>query len=219
MVEEAPGESGFQAASLAAGKMRNGDGRLRAGSQAHSSWATPAPRARRAGAGPEGGAPEGRGGGGTLVTQGTCGWAQNASLSLSATPRATAPQQRWVPAAAFAPPLPPLPPTPPPPCPTSPVPGRCAAARISTSSSRLWVSWCGGDARSIRSRCKAPGSQRGWPGEVEAGGSQWSGESVSRIQIRIVEESGLRTQGVKPTFAGHLAPFSTVPSLSRARSQ
>lgn len=64
MVEEAPGESGFQAASLAAGKMRNGDGRLRAGSQAHSSWATPAPRARRAGAGPEGGAPEGRAGGG-----------------------------------------------------------------------------------------------------------------------------------------------------------
>lgn len=44
----------------------------------------PASRARRAGAGPEGGAPEGRGaeGGATQVTQGACGWAQNASLSL-----------------------------------------------------------------------------------------------------------------------------------------
>lgn len=196
MVEEARGESKFQAASLVAGKMRNGEGRLRAGSRANPSWATPppAPRARRAGAGPEGGAPEGRGGGGaTLAIQGACGWAQNASLS--AAPRATAPQQRLVPAAAFAPLLPP---TPPPPCPTSPVPGRCAAARISTSSSRRWVSWCGGYVRSVRSSCEAPRSQRGWPGEVQAGGSQWSDKSLFPLrfpdpQIRVAEESGLRT--------------------------
>lgn len=65
--------------------------------------------------------------------------------SLPAALCVAAPQQRSVPAAAFAP----LPP-PQPPCPTSPVPGRCAAARISTNSSRLWVSWCGGRARSAR---------------------------------------------------------------------
>lgn len=158
VVEEAPGESKFQVASLVAEKMRNGEGRLRAGSRAHPSWATPPPlvhagQGRDLRAGPQ------KGGGATLATQGACGWAQNASLS--ATQRATAPQQRWVPAAAFAPPLQP---TPLPPCPTSPVPGRCAAARISTSSSRRWVSWYREYVRSVRSSCEAPGSQRGWPG-------------------------------------------------------
>lgn len=194
-------------------------GSLRAVSGPHPSWATPAPRLSRAqgrggtrGRGPR----RARRGGATLVTQGACGWAQNASLS--ATPRVTAPQQRWVPAAAFAPPLP-L--TPPPPCPTSPVPGRCAAARISTSSSRRWVSGWGGYVRSVRSSCETHQSQRGWPGEVQAGGSQWSDESLFPLrslypQIRISEENGLRVQ---LTFAGHLAPFSTVPYLSRARSQ
>lgn len=223
MVEEAPRESRFQVASLVAGRIRNDEGRLRAGSRAHPSWATPAPasRARRAGAGPEGGAPEGRGAGGRYPSDSRRLRLGAERQSLSATPRVTAPQQRWVPAAAFAPPLP-L--TPPPPCPTSPVPGRCAAARISTSSSRRWVSWCGGYVPSVKSSCEAHQSQRGWPGEVQAGGSQWSDESLFPLrslhpQIRISKENGLRTQGVQLRFAGHLAPFSTVPSLSRARSQ
>lgn len=122
-------------------------------------------------AGPQKG---GRGGGATLVTQGACGWAQSASLSLKRRVLPLRSRGRCLP----LPYAPPLPPPPPPPCPTSPVPGRCAAARISTSSSRRWVSWCGGRAGSARSRCEVALTQRGWPGEVQAGGSLWGDKSL-----------------------------------------
>lgn len=84
MVEEAPGKSGFQAESLVAGKTWNGEGRLRAGESGSLLVGHPPPRAR-AGQGRDLRAGPQKGGGAgsaTLVTQGACGWAQNASLSL-----------------------------------------------------------------------------------------------------------------------------------------
>lgn len=210
MVEEAPGESGFQ--SCITGGWEDGEGRLGRGFGLTPRGPPPQPSPRaRAGQGRDLRAGPQKGGGGRYPSDSRrlrLG-AERQSLSLSATPCATAPQPRCVSAAAFPPPPPP---TPPPPCPTSPVPGRCAAARISTSSSRRWVSWCGGYAGSVRSSCEAPGSQRGWPGV--GGGQEGVKGEMNLFPLRFPplpnpdpEESGLRTQGGSTTVCWTFGAF------------
>ena len=117
--------------------------------------------------------------------------------------------------AAFPPP-PPLPP-----CPTSPAPGRCAAARISTSCSRRWVSWPGQRAPTESSGRRRPGAR----GESALGthttqegvlGALDRGESQGASHLEVARRA--RDPLIQRTFAGCLALSPTAQPLSRAGS-
>lgn len=144
------------------------------------------------------------------MTQGARGSAQSCSLRLAAW-SVPAALQLSVLALSYPPPALLSP------CPTSQAPGRCAAARISTSCLRHWVSWRRPRAPTGSSggRCRGP-AEGGVSGPTP--GKRAIDEANCQVHPHRERASRAWDPRVQRTFARRLALSPTVRPLSRARS-